>query len=150
MPTKVKSRLTVVGRVYHQQYGKSPSEIESRFDRELESREQVYTRCLEATEGWQRLDCGWLGRVGMLVIRNEEGKLQGQNPTDAELERAARKVLEVTYSRGPLKGNRNDTNRLCWLIMPGESMRALPTHPTKLYVRCQSGTAEYTVFLVPQ
>src|SRR6185312_8298003 len=89
-----RARLGLVCTVYHQQPGNEPISAESRFSRWLESEEQPYLRKLVIGEEWTLLDCGWLEDVGMLLLRNEEGKFQVQ-PTEAERAEVMSRVVEV-------------------------------------------------------
>ena len=142
---QIKDRLTVRETVYHHPFGHNPQAIETRFSHELETTEQLYERHLQVTEEWQPLDCGWLkDKVGMLVIQNDEGHFLYVNPTDEEREAAANRTVEVAYK----KPEQSCSN--CWLIPPGESMRARPSHASELAIRCQSGVAEITLYLIPK
>lgn len=137
-----KNRETVVETVYHQVLGEEPTSLETRYNRDLESNEQVYERQAVATEEWKLLDCGWLsGNVGLLVIRNEEGKSRQTNPTEAEKEELAKRVIEVCHLGSVLGG---------WFIPPSTSMRGYPSHPPSLRIRCLHGTAKYRLFLIPK
>lgn len=142
MSKEIKDRLTVVDKVYHQPFGKKAVLTQSKFTRGLDSKHQLYVRYLEATEEWQRLDTGWLGDdVGHLVIQNDEEVNRQVNPTDAEQEAVAKRVIQLSYL---------GKSQLHWLIPPGESMRGMPLSPQSLYYRCQHGTAEFTLTLVPK
>lgn len=121
------SRLTVVEMVYFQLVGENPIGAESRYVRGLTTEEQPCERRLKATENWQHLDRGWLEQVSTLVISNRE--------------KVAEKVLEVAYCDAP-----HD----CWLVLPGESMRATPSDATRIMVRSQSGTTRFTAHLFPR
>lgn len=146
----VKDRLTVVESVYHQPFGEDPVEIPSRFSRNLKTREQLYCRRLVATEKWEPLDCGWLGNaVGMLVVSNNEGKNQQVNPTNEEREVLAAKVLELFCSQGD-RTMLSAARQAHWLVPPGESMRGCPAAAQKIHIRCQSGTAKFTLHLIPE
>ena len=137
---QIKDRLTVRETVYHHPFGHNPQVIETRFSHELETTEQLYERHLQVTKEWQPLDCGWLeDNVGMLIIQNDEGQFLYVNPTDEEREAAAKKTVEVSYK-----------DEQGWLIPPGESMRARPSHASELAIRCQSGVAEITLYLIPK
>ncbi len=139
---RIKDRITVVETVYHQPYGRNPRAIESKFSRELETTEQLYERHLQVTEEWQSLDCGWLkDNAGMFVIQNDEGHFNSFNPSDAERALVAKKTVEIAYE---------NPNSCRWLIPPGESMRARPSHACSLLIRCQSGNAEITLFVFPR
>lgn len=134
-----KDRLTVVENVYHQAIsdGQGPTQFESRYSRELDTKEQVYQRRTKVGEDWEPLDFGWIEKVGLLLIRNEEGKFT-EIPTDEENQRTQRKILEVAYcSEGS-----------GWLIPVGESMRGIPT--SKLArIRSHSGVTRYTITVIP-
>lgn len=145
--TKIKDRITVVDMLYHQRVDKKIRLIESRFSRELEISKQPYEREFEATEEWQPLDCGWLeGKVGMLAITNDEGRFLEVIPTEEEREAVALKVLEIAYD----PGDPNHHIPGSWLVPPGESMRGSPSHAESLEIRCQSGTAKFTLHLLPK
>ncbi len=135
-----KNRLSVVGAVYYETPDAQPDGVQYVFSRGLETDDQVYKRNLTATEEWRPLDCGWLPNPGMLLIVNNEGKFS-VNPTDEERKEAVRKVLEVCYDY---------TTSYCWLIPVGESMQAYPSNAQKLFIRCQSGIAKFTVHLFPR
>lgn len=141
-PAPPKDRLTVVETVYHQRWGENPISIESRFGRELTTHEQPYSRECVATEEWQPLDLGWLNtNVGQLVILNREGSLlQFQTYPTAEVrEEMATRIIELTTG---------DDDP--WFIPPGESHRGWPSKPENLRIRCQNGTARYTLHLIPR
>ena len=146
---QIKDRLTVRETVYHHPFGHNPQAIETRFSHELENTEQLYERHLQVTEEWQPLDCGWLkDKAGMLIIQNDEGQFLYVNPTDEEREATAKKTVEIGY--GHHKHDFGTIGNHCWLIPPGESMRARPSHVSNLAIRCQSGVAEITLYLIPK
>lgn len=130
-----KDRLTIVETVYHRQYGEEATSVESRFTRELETQEQPYTRRLKVEEDWRSLDVGWIAQVGMLIIENTEGKFLHRNPTEAEKAETLKKILEIKH----------EGSEGCWLILPGESMRACPSDASSLRIRCQLGIARFTI-----
>lgn len=135
-----KNRLSVIGAVYYETADAQPEGAHYAFSRELETDDQVYKRNLTATKEWRPLDCGWLDDCSMLVIVNNEGKFT-VNPTDEEQEEASEKVLEVCYDY---------TTSYYWLIPVGESMQAYPSDASKLFIRCRSGDAKFTVHLFPR
>ncbi len=144
----LQDRLTVVSHVYHQRVGRNPKVIECKFTRDLESRQQVYERELEATEEWQPLDHGWLkDSVRMLVITNQEGQNLQVHPTDEEREATAKRVLCLAYgsNNGP-----HPCLDCCWLVPPGESFQGFPSQISQLCIRSQSGITEYTLYLIPR
>lgn len=143
----LRDRLTVVSHVYHQRAGKDPKSIESKFCRDLESKGQLYEREMEATEEWQPLDCGWVTDVGMMVVLNQEGQNLQVHPTDEEREATAKKVLELAYD---FHDGTGPCGLHSWLIPPGESFQGFPSQAASLYIRSQSGVAEYTLYLIPR
>lgn len=135
-----KNLLTVVETVYHQVFGEQPVSIDSRFDRELSSDEQMYQRHKVATENWQPLDLGWVSNAGTIVIQNTEGKLSQTVPTPEQKAEIAKKIIAVSY---------NSESKEEFYVMPGESTRLHPSHPDKLLIRCLSGSAKYTINAIP-
>jgi hypothetical protein len=133
-----KNRLTVVETVYHQVSGEQPQSVESRFDRELQSDEQMYQRCKVATEEWQPLDLGWVPDPGTIVIENNEGILQQVNPTPEQQEELAKKILVLSQDSG-----------LGFEVRPGESFRFSHDAPGVLLLRCRSGSARYRISVIP-
>ena len=123
----LKSKLTIVEMVYFRAPGESAIGIESRYSRELATDEQPCERRLKATENWQALDTGWLKKVGTIVITNREATIG--------------EILEVAYCDSPQDG---------WLILPGESMRALPKDVKRLMVRSHSKVIRFTAHFFPR
>lgn len=144
MTPVVKDRLTVVDLVYHRPaYGGETHACELRFNRDLETFEQVYERKhVRADVEWSRIDLGWITKCGMLVIVNEEGRFQRRNPTDEEATGIKSKVLEVC--RGP-----EPRSDMAWLIPAGESMRVVPPSIDTLWIRGTGGRNQYTVVAFP-
>lgn len=148
-----KDRLVVVESVYHQPVGKEAKLIASRFSRELSSDEQPYQRELKASERWEPLDNGWIDKAGMLVIRNNEGQFLQTQPTEEERQEVAERVLEICCEdRDALSVDNDFPISLFpqWWILPGESMRACPADLGSIYIRCRSGTAQFTLDLLPR
>lgn len=142
----LKDRLTVVSRIYHQRVGKNPKSIECKFSRLIEHGQQLYEREMEATEEWQPLDCGWVADVGMLVIINQEGQNLQVHPTDEEREATAKKILDLCYAVDVHHG----IDDAFWSILPDEFFCGSPRDAKSLYIRSQSGIAEYTLYLIPR
>lgn len=133
-------RVTVVEQVCHQREGEGPvSAPSSRFWRTLKSSGEAYQRGLVADGSWRKLDLGWVPDPGLVLIYNREGQNLQANPSDEERADIAKRVLEVSYA-GELPG---------WLVLPGESMRGLPTDASELMVRSRHGKIRYQVFAVP-
>ena len=140
------ARLTVVESVHCQTVDSSPWGISTSFERTLKTDEQPYVRKLTATEEWTKLDTGWLTECSMLVLVNEEGLFKGRQPTPEQKIESAKKVIEVGCALPHL-----DTIRCigAWELPPKESMRGCPTELSIVFVRCQHGTAKFTVYIFP-
>ena len=137
-----KDRITVVETIYHQPFGQNPFSIEDRYDRELETKEQPYSRLCKATEEWEPLDCGWLASgASLLHIKNDEKLGTEVLPTTQEKEEHAKHVLQVKLGRGILC--------LC-LIPPGETMRISPTELAGITIRSAHGNTNFTLTLFPR
>ena len=146
----IPDRLTVVETVYHRSIGQEPSMFDSRFSRELKTRDQPYgPRRLVATEKWALVDLGWVKSAGMIVVRNEEGQHLQANPTEQERAETRRKVLEIAWQETVDNPEIEEPSNYSWLVPPGESFRGYPAC-SKLLIRCRSGNAKYTLFVVPE
>lgn len=133
-----KPRVVVVGHVYHQNIGEQPKNVESRFVRLLDSDDQpIIRRRFTVGESWQKIDFGWIQKPGMLVIENLEGRFIQTIPAPDEIKEASKKVLEIS----------NENSLPIFLIPAGEDMRGMPG--ADLYIRCQSGTAKYSISVMP-
>ncbi len=137
----VKSRITVIEHIYHQEFGESPTQVESRYSRDLDNDTQPYTRNLRVGEAWEPLDTGWIAEAGLLIIQNNEGKFPFCNPTEEEREEAKKKILEVCY------GFDSDT---CWLTLPKESTKLVPSMLKGLNIRSQYGVTKFTIHVYPK
>lgn len=137
------ARLTVVDVVYHQGLGDQPTSVESRFGRWLNTDEQPYHRKIKVTTDWMPLDLGWLGtQISMLVLMNEEGRHFQVYPTPKERALIEERIVEIGIEV-------HDHVEECWLIPPGESIRAQPVAPDRLRVRCRRGEARCVLTLFP-
>ena len=148
--TPVRSRLTIVETIYHQPADGFPSTLLGdavRFNHELQSDEQPYERHKFAREQWEPLDCGWIERAGLLLIRNDEGRFS-VNPTPEQRTEVNRRVIELTFASSLVIGEA--TRRECLLIPPGETYPFLPSDASQLRLRCREGTARYTLCLIPE
>lgn len=147
---EVRDHITVVETVYHcPAFGGDAFVSDSRFNRYLETYEQCYERKhIKAEETWQKIDLGWIGDCGMLVILNEEGLYAQRNPTDEERARTKSKVLEVAFLSSQ-ESLPQETPPGSWLVRAGETMRASPSGVSNLFIRCRSGRAYYTVRAFP-
>lgn len=144
VPAPIKSRLTVVETVYHQNGTDQPTSAYSSFCRTLVSQdEQPFAKQVKVTEDWRPLDLGWIEQAGMVVIRNESGVFKIVIPTDSEREVEMRKVVEVGFCTGSYEITPSV------LIPPTESARFYPYELSQLRIRCRSGMAKCTVHLFP-
>jgi hypothetical protein len=142
LPILVKSRLTVVETLYHQPAGGFPATMlgdASRFYRDLSSDEQAYERHRALKGDWEPLDCGWIDRCGMLLVRNDEGQFT-VNPTPDQRAEVSRKVIEMSF----------DGERTSILIPPTETCRFYPADIKQIKLRCHEGVARYTICLLPE
>lgn len=132
-------RITVSETVYHQLRGDRPISFSGQFARSLETTEQPYTRRTEVGETWSVLDTGWVEEPAMILLINEEGRHLQQNPTDLERAVIGTRCLRVRYE--------DDAGE--WLVPPGESFRGRP-NGRPLMIRCEKGTARYTLHAFPR
>lgn len=151
----VPDRITVVETVYHQAEGDQPTAIESRFSRRLQTKEQPCVRKLVAGPEWHLVDresmdrpgC-WLERVGMLVIRNEEGEFTQVVPTSQERAEVAARVLSLGVGVS-ISADEHIVMPFARILPGKESCRFQPTDISNLWIRCQAGKAKYTVTMLP-
>lgn len=141
-----KDRITVVETISHQRIGagaKLGHPTESKYWRLLDHSDQPYQRQIKVSEEWTYLDLGWAKDwpgIGLIHVSNDEGRFYTVQPSAEEIAEADNKVLVLSLVR-------DDTD--AWLILPGESMRGLPSSAKQLSIRCQSGTARATVTVYP-
>lgn len=136
----MRSRLTVVEQVYFQNINSQPINADSRFSRNLETEASPTKQRLSVEEEWRAVIYPGFN-VGMVVIVNEEGSLGRVNPTEEELAATKAKIVEVSCGI--------TSSPYSWLIPPGESHRGTPADISRMYLRCQKGTAMCTVHLFP-
>lgn len=138
---KVRDRLTVVERIYHQNPEEHPTSYESRFSRELQTKEQPYVR-RATVKDLRELDTGWIEpeQVGCLFIRNEEGVVRQTILSEGEKAELDRKVIYLG----------EDPENLRWMILPGESFRATPTTAKGLLICCPNGPAKCSLHVFPK
>lgn len=132
----MKAYLTVVETVYYQPLDQQPVSVESRYTHGLARDAEPVLSQREATDQWQALETGGLDGPAVFVLRNEEGEFRYVRPSEEEQQAVAAKVIEVG------RGGAAD-----WLVPPGASMRGLAAQPGHLQVRCQTGTAKFTLTL---
>lgn len=141
----VKNRVTVVEQLYHRAFGDQPVQFESRWSRELNSSEQAYERRLTIGDQWEDFDAGWIKRVGMFAIRNEEGRNLQRIPTEEERDKINEKVVEIFFVS---EGTSAPFPEAHLFVYPGETAKGCPA--VKMKVRCRSGSARCTVFIIPE
>lgn len=137
-----KALLTVVQTYYHQQEGMQPTQVETRYTRELGTDEQPYVRHGKVGSEWTRLDSGWLTECSLLVIKNNEGRFTDRIPTQEQRQEVMSRVIELAF------GKANPTCSL--LVHPNE---AHPMHVTSLkdiWLRCSKGEAKLSVIIFPK
>lgn len=138
----LRDRMTIVEKVYHQPQTGEAYCCETVFERWLDDEESVYSRKMKVSEEWKLLHFGWFSDdgkpVGMLVIRNDEGRDLQRLPSDEEKTKTASLILEIGVHDLPL-----------FDVFPGESFRATPSGQD-LYVRCLGGECSFTVFAFPK
>jgi hypothetical protein len=117
-----------------------------RFSRDLSSDEQPYERRTVVGESWTAVDCGWIDRCGMLMLRNEEGHFS-VNPTPEQRAEVMRRVVEITFGTVLTTGV---PSRECLLIPPKETCRFYPSDVKSLHLRCRAGKAQITLYLLPE
>ena len=139
-PTK--NQVFVIETIYHQPVSGFPTTAlgdSTRFSRELESDEQPYERHKIAKHDWELLDHGWIDKCGMFLLRNDEGFFS-TNPTPEQREEVFKRVIEISFD--------NKTPSI--LIPPKETCRFYPTDLSQIWLRCQEGTAKYSLYLIPR
>lgn len=142
-PHDDKARIGVVSLLYHQQPGVDPISIDSRFSRWLESTEQPYLRKITIKEEWTPLDLGWIGdKVGMLLIKNEEGHFQIQ-PTEEQRQEVMARIVELAVESAA------GIIVLWGLVRPLESIQFEPSNAQYLRLRCRKGQAKITLAVMP-
>jgi hypothetical protein len=137
--------LTIWEHVYFQRAGQETTDFETVSSRQLSNleEEEPYYRQTKATETWKPIDCGWFKdkSIGMIVIRNDEGKFRQTIPTEEEAVEARKRILEVRY-----QGASDDH---VFLILSQESFRATPKMAPSLEIRCQCGVAKFSLGVFP-
>ena len=137
-----KDRITVVETIYHQPFGQNPFSVEERYDRELETKEQPYSRHCKATEEWQPLDCGWLASgASLLHIKNDEKLGTEVLPTEEEKAEHAKHILRIRLG-----------SDLVWdcTVPPGETMRICPEDLAGIRIQSAHGNTDFTLTLFPR
>lgn len=120
----VRHRLTVIEKLYHQTHGGEPVCIESTYEIQLQTDEEVYSRNQTIDETPVTLDYGWLNGkpINQIIVTNKET--------------APNKVIKIDF--GGLAG---------LFILPGQSSRFLPGSPVTIYSK--SGSLKCKIQVIP-
>lgn len=143
MSDKLKTRVTVIHKVYHQTAGEQPTAVETHYERPLLSDDQPYQHRTKFTEEWRALGETWIERCSLLSIKNLEGRWVDVNPSPQERAVAERKVVEVGFVEG-------DRVAVRMLVRPGESLSFSPADFKAVRVRCAHGMASCVVSIYPE
>jgi hypothetical protein len=141
-----KARLIVIEAVHHQEPDGASTTADNRFRRILKEDGQPYMRRGKIGCDWLPLDTGWVEHPSMIVLRNEEGTRYLVQPTKEEREATERRIIEVGIDM--MQGERTKDVETITIVPPGESCRFTPV--CKLWLRCQSEQAKYTVYAFPE
>lgn len=128
MEPKPINRVTVIEQVYHQVDGLEPQLIDSKFNRELTSTEQVYQRETKISTEWKLVDTGWVleeSGISFIVIKNTEGGKVFPTVNDAQQKKSESKFIYVSYDKDKEKS---------FIIRPKESLRFCPSDVENLYI----------------
>ena len=153
--------VVVVEMVYYQAPDDAPTSSESRFSYQTQTSEQPCVRRGKATTAWHPIDTGWLTECSQLVIKNREALPNHIQPTAAQREELAGKIIEVSCGlSGPEDPAKNRTmhspppappGRLAFTVIhPGTSVRLQPPLLGQLYIRCRAGVAAYETTALPR
>lgn len=154
---KFQDRLTVVEKVYHQQHGEQPIQIERSFERRLQTQDAPYNGHPRRMigEDWTPLDFGWLedGGVSAAYILNDEGKNLKMMPTAEEKSAIAAKVLEIAnvVDLLDIDGTAKPTPvGMIITVPPGETCLLSLDNFDSIRVRCRSSVARVSIWLFPR
>jgi hypothetical protein len=142
IPKPVTDSINVLETVYHRAGLNEAKAINTVFSRPLTNTEELqpYERNCRVTEEWQLVDTGWLGdQVGMLIIKNREGKYD-RIPTEGQKKEDAKRVLEISYDEGATPP---------WIVLPQESFRGHPSLVDGLKMRSRHGQIRVTIAAFP-
>ena len=138
-------RITVAGSIYHQSTDGEPVQVSLKFERLLETREQVFHRRLKVGENWTPLipERCWLqkNQVGMIVVRNDEGRYASAQLSQGQQTQLKHKVLEIALG--------SDESSVL-LVPPKESQPLTAVFPERLRLRSRSEGIRYTIFVFPR
>ena len=144
-PGEPRGRVTLAQTLYYRPAGEEAMSEEFRQGWDVEGDEQPYIRRCKATEEWKPLDLGWFRpeAAGLILIANEAGRRIQLNQSEEEQEELRGQIIEVAYGPDPSADD-------AWLVYPGRSFHGHPSRPGGLFVRAQTGTIRYNVYVYPR
>lgn len=113
---------------------------------ELDSEEMPFQRKFKAGADWKELPglSDWLdGFVGLIKVENIEGQFLQVNPTDAEKQGIAKRIIEVGVKVG-------DVVQPFALVHPGRSIRIEAVPQVEYAIRCLQDSATYWLHAFPR
>lgn len=156
-----KGRLSIVSHVIHQRTGENPSDMISRFSRELQTFETGFVREQSVTPDWSEIDTAWLGNsVGHLVVQHIGPLRQQGIPEREEVERINALVVEVgiEIDRVPVEDKKRtmfDPKETAprivpyTFLLPRESHNWTPLPNTKYYLRTRKDESRVRIAVYP-
>ena len=152
----VGSRYSVVGTIYHQTGGESPTSVVLQYTEKTELDEQPYQRKIKIGKEWTKVDLGWLESYGcsLIIVTNEEGRFS-VTPSKEMREEVAKRVVEIGYKTGGEKANRTQWSPPIEIVPvfkvnPNASHFGVPIDPKRIYLRCPNGTAKILLTVYPR
>lgn len=151
-------RLTIVASIFHQTPYGEPTGVDVRTSKLLKGSEQPYSRRMSVKQIWTPIDMGWIKKVGLLCISNNEGKLQTQQPTKEQRDQLQKKVLQIGV-KVPQSGNgktmwddSGDTIAPFASISPGEAVYFPPIigPGAPLMIRSEHESVTFTVTAISE
>lgn len=144
VPRRV-NRMTIYAQVHQERSGEHPISCPLSFSEGLTLEEDVYARRHTATEKWEPLDLGWLGKdkAGLVVIENLEGREVLVNPTEEE-----KQVLTDRFLK--LAPDIAGAEELAFTIPPRQHRYFTNQDLSRLRVRCNRGTARFKITVFPR
>lgn len=137
-------RISVVFQALHEHCCSDPMPIPCTFAHILGTIEQPWHRVMRVSQEWIPLDLGWLADgAGFLIIRNVTGSKKHLQPSEEEKADLAKKIVVVA----PADTDPKKTGRS---IRPGHFDFGYPENARELRIRCEHGTAEILLDVIPR
>lgn len=134
---QLRSRVTVVGRVYWHNHLSQPVGVEDAYHYYLDSQDEPYSYQAKLGQNWTKLEYGWLeGKaISMVRVQNDEGRFS-QSPDDL-----AKRVIEVGLDDQPVVQ-----------VPPAQASQQQWLCPERLSLRCvgSAAGAKCTITLYPK